>query len=80
MKLESFKNIQAMATERKGGKKNLAALLPTPKTPQELAKLGDDRYLSAMAQCINQAGFNWTVIENKWPQFEEAFRGFSISV
>jgi len=29
-----------------------------------------------MTKRINQAGFSWKVIENKWPEFEEAFFGF----
>ncbi|MCG8316378.1 MAG: DNA-3-methyladenine glycosylase I [Pseudomonadales bacterium] len=78
MKLQPFKEIQQQATERKGGKKQLASLLPMPLSEKHLMALGDDRYLSAMAQCINQAGFSWKVIENKWPQFEEAFLGFDI--
>ena len=31
-----------------------------------------------MTKCINQAGFSWKVIENKWPEFEEAFFGFNL--
>lgn len=78
MKLQPFSDIHAIAAKRKGGKKNLNQLLPALRTDKELAELGDDRYLSAMTQCINQAGFSWKVIENKWPQFEEAFYGFKI--
>ena len=29
-----------------------------------------------MTKVVNQAGFSWKVIENKWPEFEEAFFGF----
>jgi len=28
-----------------------------------------------MTRIINQAGFSWKVISNKWPEFEEAFLG-----
>ena len=31
-----------------------------------------------MTKCINQAGFSWKVIENKWPEFEVAFFGFDL--
>jgi 3-methyladenine DNA glycosylase Tag len=36
----------------------------------------DARVLAAMAQRIFAAGFVWSVIESKWPGFEEAFLGF----
>ncbi|MBS0540526.1 MAG: DNA-3-methyladenine glycosylase I, partial [Proteobacteria bacterium] len=42
-----------------------------------LAKLGDDRILADMAERIFSAGFVWSVIEKKWPAFEEAFLGFN---
>ncbi len=31
-----------------------------------------------MTKAINQAGFSWKAIENKWPEFEEAFFGFNL--
>ena len=76
--MKSFSDIHARAAERKGGYEALAALLPAFLNDEKLARLGDDRYLAMMAQTINQAGFNWTVIANKWPEFEEAFHGFDI--
>jgi len=74
--MEGFDRIFARAAGRKGGDDALEALLPVPKTEQALAGLGDDRYLSQFAKSIFQAGFVWRVVENKWPGFEEAFRGF----
>lgn len=74
--MASFSLIHQRAAERKGGKSRLASLLPDVRTAEHLAQTGNDRYLAMMAKAINQAGFNWTVIENKWPQFEEAFFGF----
>lgn len=74
--MKKFKSIYAAAVERKGSEKILASLMPKPKTAKQLAKIDDSRYLSTMTKCINQAGFHWQVIENKWPQFEEAFLSF----
>lgn len=76
--MKPFSDIHARAAERKGGYEALAGLLPSFLSDDELARLGDDRCLAMMAQTINQAGFNWTVIANKWPEFEEAFFGFDI--
>ena len=73
----SFKSIQARAARRKGGEKALAALLPKKRDNRELAKLADDRVLAEMARRVFCAGFVWSVIDKKWPGFEEAFLGFN---
>lgn len=79
MTLKAFNKIHALAQERKGGRLALEARLGElqTKSPEQLAELGDDRYLSMMTRCIFNAGFNWQVIKNKWPGFEEAFHGFN---
>lgn len=72
-----FKSIRARAAKRKGGEAALAALLPKVLRPKALAKHGDDRVLAEMTKRIFSAGFVWSVIEAKWPGFEEAFLGFA---
>ncbi len=72
----SFQAIMDLAVKNKGGEAAVEERLPELKTAAELAKIGDDRWLSMMTRCIFQAGFSWKVIENKWPGFEEAFEGF----
>ena len=74
--MSGFDEIQSRAQSRKGGARALKALLPKVATNKQLIELGDDRYLAMMTKSINQAGFSWKVIENKWPSFEEAFLGF----
>jgi 3-methyladenine DNA glycosylase Tag len=71
-----FATIRARAESRKGGPEALMALLPHDPEPGVLARVGDDRVLAAMAKRIFSAGFVWSVIETKWPGFEEAFVGF----
>jgi 3-methyladenine DNA glycosylase Tag len=71
-----FKTIRARAEKRKGGPKALARLLPPKPDPKALCKLKDDRVLAEMAKRVFCAGFAWSVIENKWPGFEQAFHGF----
>lgn len=71
-----FKTIRARAAERKGGEAALAQLLPKPMDPKALAAVPDDRILAEMTKRIFSAGFVWSVIEAKWPGFEEAFLGF----
>lgn len=76
--MRKFAEIKARAEKRKGGKKGLEKLLKKVISKKELAAKSDDRFLAMMTKVINQAGFSWKVIENKWPQFEEAFFGFEI--
>jgi len=74
--MTSFKIIRARAEKRKGGAKALTALLPPVPSAKSLMKLCDDRVLAEMAKRVFCAGFVWSVIEAKWPGFEEAFLGF----
>lgn len=74
--MPSFKSIRARAARRKGGDKKLAALLPKAPSPDVLKKLKDDRALAEMTKRIFSAGFVWSVIESKWPGFEQAFLRF----
>ena len=75
--MQSFAEIRDRAAERKGGAEMLEMLLPVPEDI-DLAALTDDRILSQFSKRVFQAGFNWSVVENKWPGFEEAFHGFDI--
>lgn len=38
----------------------------------------DDVYFEQMIKVIFRSGLNWTMIENKWPNFQKAFARFSI--
>ena len=51
----------------------MEAFLPRALAPDELKQLGDDRYLSAMSQRVFRAGMKHSVVDAKWPAFEEAF-------
>ena len=75
--MQSFDEIRKRAETRKGGGEALAELMPEVKTPDELRRIPDDRWLAEMTKRIFQAGFNWKVIENKWDGFEEAFLNFA---
>lgn len=73
-----FAAIEALAVERHG-EAAVAARLLTPKTPEALRAVPDDRWLSQATKCIFQSGFNWELIEQKWPHFEEVFEGFALA-
>jgi 3-methyladenine DNA glycosylase Tag len=74
--MTSFKTIRTRAAKRKGGDALLVALLPKVPSQKALGRLGDDRVLAEMAKRIFSAGFVWSVIEKKWPEFEAAFLAF----
>lgn len=74
--MTAFKTILAAAEKRSGGKAALARVLPRPKSPAELAALPDARYLSAMCLRIFRAGLKHSLVDAKWPAFEEVFHGF----
>ena len=58
------------------GAAGLDARLPRPRTPDELRAIPDDRYLSQMSLRIFRAGLKHSLVDAKWPAFEEAFYGF----
>jgi 3-methyladenine DNA glycosylase Tag len=78
--VQTYQAIFERAAERHGGAKALAAKLAEsqPKSPAELAAISDDRWLAEMTRRIFQAGFNWSVVDNKWDGFEAAFEGFDV--
>lgn len=70
-----FAEILEAARSRQGAVA-LQARLPQPKTPEELRAVPGDRYLSQMSLRIFRAGLRHSVVDAKWPAFEEVFRGF----
>lgn len=77
--MQDFDAIYRIAADRQGGADALEARLTRPVPAAELAEVPADRWLAAMAKCLFQAGFNWSVIEKKWPGFEAAFDGFDVA-
>ena len=71
-----FSRIRARAVERLGAAE-LTRRLPEPKSAQALRDVSDDRYLSLMSLRIFRAGLKHSVVDAKWPAFEEVFSGFA---
>jgi 3-methyladenine DNA glycosylase Tag len=71
-----FEAIEERARERVGGVQALAMRLPVPKSAEQLRAEGDDRYLSLMSLRIFRAGLKHSLVDAKWPAFEEAFFHF----
>jgi 3-methyladenine DNA glycosylase Tag len=70
-----FATVLDMARTRHGAAA-LDARLPQPKTATELSATPDDRYLSQMSLRIFRAGLKHSLVDAKWPAFEEVFAGF----
>lgn len=76
--MRTFQEIFDISAGRHGGADALEALLPTPKTADELAAIPEDRWLAELSKFVFRTGLNWKVIENKWPGFETAFHRFDV--
>ncbi len=77
MPIQSFATILEAARARHGAAA-LDARLSQPKSPAELKATGDDRYLSEMSRRIFRAGLKHSLVDGKWPAFEEVFGGFDL--
>jgi len=75
MPIQAFAPILEAARTRHGVAA-LEARLPKPKSAAELAATPDDRYLSDMCRRVFRAGLKHSLVDAKWPAFEEAFERF----
>ncbi|MEM7465731.1 MAG: DNA-3-methyladenine glycosylase I [Pseudomonadota bacterium] len=76
--MKSFQAIYDRAAKRQGGEESLKKKWPKPLSAKKLQSISDDRWLSDMSRSVFQAGFNWRVVDNKWPDFETVFENFDL--
>ena len=50
--------------------------MPRDQAPEQVNAQSVGDYLEVMCKAIFQAGMSWRVVESKWPELREAFRGF----
>ncbi len=62
---------------RFGSAAALEARLPQARSADELRAIPDDRYLSLLSLRVFRAGLRHSVVDARWPAFEEAFFGFA---
>lgn len=74
--MRSFQSIYDTAALHKGGSAAVEASLPAVCSAEQLLSLSDDRYLSDMSRRIFRAGLKHSMVDAKWPAFEEVFFGF----
>ncbi|AMN81452.1 DNA-3-methyladenine glycosylase I [Pseudomonas sp. C 49-2] len=74
--MRDYKWLHEYCLNRFGSAAELEAHLPVAKTPAQLRKISDDRYLSTLALRVFRAGLKHSVVDAKWPAFEKVFFGF----
>lgn len=73
--MKSFQWIDEHVRAHKAGE-NIDELMPVVRDNGVIATMTDDRMLSEMSRRIFRAGLKHSVVDAKWPAFEEAFWGF----
>jgi 3-methyladenine DNA glycosylase Tag len=74
--MHDYKWLNEYCLNRFGSAKALEAQLPSAKSPAQLRTIGADRYLSTMALRVFRAGLKHSLVDAKWPTFEQVFFGF----
>ena len=74
--MHDYKWLHEYCLNRFGSAAALEARLPQPSSAEALRALADDRYLSLIALRIFRAGLKHSLVDAKWPAFEQAFFGF----
>ncbi|MGQ7275068.1 DNA-3-methyladenine glycosylase I [Marinobacter sp. V034] len=72
----AFNVIEDRAVARLGSLEALQGLMPAVRSESELIALPDRYFLSVMTRRIFQAGMRHSVINDRWPVFEEWFWSF----
>lgn len=68
--------LEGYVVKRFSNAQEMEAFLPQPKTAAQLQAISDDRYLSLLTRRVFRAGLRHTMVDQRWPAFEEAFWGF----
>lgn len=74
--MRDYKWLYEYCLNRFGSVAALEARLPQPRSAEELRAVPDDRYLSLISLRIFRAGLKHSLVDAKWPAFEQAFFGF----
>lgn len=75
--MRDYKWLNEYCLNRFGSVAELEAHLPQPRSAAELRAISDDRYLSTISLRVFRAGLKHSLVDAKWPAFEEVFFGFN---
>jgi 3-methyladenine DNA glycosylase Tag len=74
--MRDYQWLNEYCLNRFGSAAALEAHLPQARSAAQLRAISDDRYLSVMSLRIFRAGLKHSLVDAKWPAFEQAFFGF----
>lgn len=74
--MRDYRWLEEYCLNRFGSRAALEARLPAPRDSGHLRAMADDRYLSMIALRVFRAGLKHSVVDARWPVFEEVFFGF----
>ncbi len=74
--MRDYQWLHEFCLNRFGSARALEAALPHPRSPEQLRATSADRYLSTLALRVFRAGLKHSLVDAKWPAFEQVFFGF----
>jgi 3-methyladenine DNA glycosylase Tag len=74
--MRDYKWLNEFCLNRFGSAAALESMLPQPRSSDALRAITDDRYLSTLSLRIFRAGLKHSLVDAKWPAFEQVFFGF----
>lgn len=74
--MRDYQWLHEYCLNRFGSAAELEARLPQARSAEELRAVADDRYLSLLSLRVFRAGLKHSLVDAKWPAFEEVFFGF----
>lgn len=74
--MHDYRWLHEYCLNRFGSAAVLEARLPQAKSAAQLRAVSDDRYLSLLSLRVFRAGLKHSLVDAKWPAFEEVFFGF----
>ena len=74
--MRDYQWLHEYCLNRFGSSAALEAFLPQPSSAAQLRGIADDRYLSTLARRVFRAGLKHSLVDAKWPAFEQVFFGF----
>ncbi|MBM3111708.1 DNA-3-methyladenine glycosylase I [Pseudomonas sp. P66] len=74
--MRDYQWLHEYCLNRFGSAAALEAHLPQARTAEQLRAISADRYLSTLALRVFRAGLKHSLVDSKWPAFEQVFFGF----
>ena len=73
----TFEDFWNQAVVHHGSAKIVESYMPRVASAEQLMAITDAQYLSTLSRRVFRAGMRHSVVDSRWPAFEEAFWGFN---